>query len=229
MLYSEPSLKVPPLERAAPAAARRRAASSPPPPRATSAATEDEDADAAAQRQREEDVATVAPARGRVRRAARAVSRGAERARSAAWRVLVFTTRFTLHLLLLALSALLRTAQLGALLLSIVGLPYVVSGPLLCLSLAASGALLAARALPRRRSPLREAGPAAALAADVALLSLGAALLADHCGCRGGAPLPAGVYAATRAASEATMRAAHVPPALAAAYHAYTVACSMLC
>jgi len=164
--------------------------------------------------------------RGVLARSAGAVSRGTKRGVNAVGTGLHFLLRLLLRLLVFAVFAILRLAQLAAFLATMLGMPYALSGPATVLAVASTTALLSLK-LPLYG--LRTPGRAAAGAADVALLALAGAMLADHCGCRGGAPLPAMAYKAGRAASAATMHLAHAPGPAELAYHAYTAACDLVC
>lgn len=166
------------------------------------------------------------PRSGVLARGAGAVSRGTKRGVSAVGAAARFLLRLLLRLLVFAVFAALRLAQLAAFVATTLGLPYALSGPATVLAVASTAVLLMLK-LPFYG--LRTPGRAAAAAADVALLALAGAMLADHCGCRGGAPLPAAAYKAGRAASAATMHLAHAPGPAELAYRAYTAACDLVC
>lgn len=165
-------------------------------------------------------------------------SRASAAARAGARSVLA-AVRAALLLLLravvFALFAALRLCQLSAFALAWTGLPYALSGPVTLLALLASLLLLLLKAPSwlLRRGSSSASGHAKmrvfAAAADAALLALAGAMLADHCGCRGGAPLPAAAYKAARRTLVAAARAAEAPQPASLAYAAYAAACDLVC
>jgi len=159
------------------------------------------------------------PRRGIVSRAMCATSRAVRAA-----------LRFLLQLLVFLVFATLRLLQLAAFALTAVGLPFTLSGPVTVMALLSTAALLALK-VPLTGLP-RTWGSATIAAADAALLALAGAMLADHCGCRGGAPLPAPVYKAVRHVSLSSLHylvhAAKLKPA-ELAYRAYCTACDLIC
>jgi len=163
--------------------------------------------------------APPAPARrGIVSRAMRATSRAVRAA-----------LRFLMQLIVFLVFATLRLLQLVAFALTAVGLPFTLSGPVTLLALLSTAVLLALK-VPVWGVP-RTWGRATSAAADAALLALAGAMLADHCGCRGGAPLPAPVYKAVRHVSLSSLHLVHAAKLKPAelAYRAYCTACDLIC
>lgn len=185
---------------------------------ATADETSDETTSADEEPAPPEKVPTPPPRRGVVSRAMSATSHAIRAA-----------LRFTLQLVIFLVFAALRLLQLAAFALTAVGLPYAASGPATVLALAATIAILALK-VPFGGVP-RTFGRACAFSADAALLALAGAMLADHCGCRGGAPLPAPVYKAVRHASLSSLHLVHAAKLKPAelAYRAYCTACDLIC
>ena len=153
----------------------------------------------------------------------------ASRAMSATSRAIYAALRFVLRLVVFVVFATLRLLQLAAFALTAVGLPYTLSGPATVLALLATATLLALK-VPFGGVP-RTLGRVCAFSADAALLALAGAMLADHCGCRGGAPLPAPVYKAVRQVSLSSLHLVHATKLKPAelAYRAYCTACDLIC